>query len=90
MFDFCWHGCREHHGLMFVRQLLCNSQNVFGEAHVEHTVGFIKDEDFDVVETDCITRHVIKQTTRGRNQDINATAQFLNLRAHRGTTENNR
>ncbi len=32
---------------------------------------------------------MVKQTSRGRNQDINATAQFLNLRAHRRAAINN-
>jgi hypothetical protein len=90
MFDFGRHGCREHHGLMIVRQQFSHGQNVFGEAHIKHTVGFIKDEDFDIVETHRVARHVIEQTTRGRNQDINATAQFLNLRAHRRATKDNR
>jgi hypothetical protein len=90
VFDFGRHGCREHHGLVVVRQKFSNGQNVFGEAHVKHTVGFIKDEDFDIVKTNGVTRHVVKQTTRGRNQNINATAQFLNLRAHRRTAIDNR
>ncbi len=54
MFDSRRHSCREHHRLVITRQHFGNGQNIFGETHIEHTVGFIKDEDFDIVETDGV------------------------------------
>jgi hypothetical protein len=54
MADGIWHGCRKHNGLMFVGQQFSNGQNIFGEAHIKHTVGFIKNEDFNIVKTNRV------------------------------------
>ena len=48
--------------------------DVVDEAHVEHAVGFVEDEDFDAIELDGALLHEIEQPSRRRDQDVDAGA----------------
>ena len=72
-------GGREEHGLTFPRQALHDAADVGHEAHVQHPVGLVEDEEFDLVELDGLLLEVIEQPPRSGHDDLHAAAQFLDL-----------
>ena len=48
--DLARHGGREEQGLPLGRQFRDDFADVVDEAHVEHAVGFVEDEDFDAMQ----------------------------------------
>ena len=56
----------------FSGQLADDAPHVGEEAHVQHAVHFVEDEDFDVVEIDGALLHEIEQAARGGDDDIHA------------------
>ena len=56
---------------------------VFGEAHVEHLVGFVEHEHLERVEIQRTAPQVIERATRRRNDDVRASPQGANLLIHR-------
>ena len=44
------------------------------EAHVEHPVGLVEDEDLDLAEVGRALPHEVEQAARGRDQDLDAGA----------------
>jgi hypothetical protein len=57
------------------------------EAHVEHAVGFVEDQQFDGVELGGAALDVVEQAARARDEDVDAAAQLFDLRLHAGATE---
>ena len=45
VFNLIRHRCREHNGLASLWKFLSNLNDIIRETHVEHTVGFIEDEE---------------------------------------------
>src|SRR6185436_11736053 len=43
-----WHGSRKQKGAPLSRRCLQNEFEVFTEAEIEHFIGFIKDDDFEI------------------------------------------
>ena len=60
---------------------------VVDEAHVDHVIGFVEDEDFDLVETDRALADVVKQTARRGDENVDAAEHGLLLLVHRGAAE---
>lgn len=58
------------------------------EAHVEHAVSLVKDEDFNVRQVDAALASQVEQATRAGDQDIHAAGHGLNLRVHADAAEN--
>ena len=50
------------------------------EAHVEHPVGLVEDEDLNLAQVDGLLPDVIEQPSRRCDQDVNASAQRIDLR----------
>jgi hypothetical protein len=53
--------------------------DVVDEAHVEHAVGFVQHQDFQLREVDLARLHVVDQAARGRDQDFRILGQQLHL-----------
>ena len=83
------HGSREQDSLMTTGDCRSDFLNVTDEAHVEHAVGFIKDENFNAAETNMALTDQIHQTTRRSDQNMDALCQCLDLRANGNTAEYN-
>ena len=54
------------------------------EAHVGHAVGFVDDDDLDRVEADLAALDEVGEAARARDEDVDAAAQRLQLRAEAG------
>ena len=57
------------------------------EAHVEHLVGFVEDEDFDLGQRQRAALDEIEQAARRGDEDVDAAAQDLDLLAMRHAAE---
>ena len=72
-FDLIRKRCREQQILSLRRQGCQHFADIANEAHIEHTVGFIKHEDLDRRKIERTLLHQIEQSTRCRHQNIDAT-----------------
>src|SRR5207249_295988 len=60
------------------------------EAHVEHAVRFVEDEDLETVERSMGILKMIEQPAGRRHQDVDALAERLLLRPHADAAEDGR
>ena len=74
---------REHQVLPSRRQELDDPLDVRQEAHVEHPVGLVQDEDLDLAEVRHPLADEVEQAARRRYEDLHAGAERLDLRVHR-------
>ncbi len=74
---------REHQVLAARREQRDDLLDVGQEAHVEHPVRLVKDEDLHLAEVRDLLPDQVEQPARGRDQDLDPTAQRLDLRIHR-------
>jgi hypothetical protein len=65
-------GCREEEGLALRRRLGDDPAHRRFEAHVEHAVGLIEDEDADLRERDNAARDQVLEAARGGDDDVGA------------------
>ena len=72
-------GGAEHQGLTLGRRALHDGFDVIDEAHVQHAVGFVQDQHFQVVQHRSAGVQVVEQTAGGGNQHIQRTLQGLEL-----------
>ncbi len=77
------HGRGEQQRLALSGQFRDDLPDVVNEAHVEHAIGFVEHEKFDVAEAHRIAAHQIEQATRRGDEDIDAVEQRADLAAHR-------
>ena len=77
--DFGRHGRREEERLAAGRELGNDLAHVVDEAHVEHAVGFIEDENFDVGQGDEALLHEVEQAAGRGYEDVNAFSQRVGL-----------
>jgi hypothetical protein len=56
-----------------------DSPHVPDEAHIEHTVGLIEDEDLDVSQVDGATLHMVEEAARRGDDDIDALMKGVKL-----------
>ncbi len=72
----------------FCGQQTDDAADVVDEAHVQHAVGLVQHQDFDVAQVDRALLHVVQQPARRRDDDVDAAAQFLDLRIDVHAAEN--
>ena len=70
--NFLRHGGREEQVLTLARQIRDQLADVVDEAHVEHAVGFVEDEDFRLGEVDGALIDEIEQAARRCDQNVDA------------------
>ena len=80
--DFVGHGGGEEEGLAFFGEGAEDAANVGEEAHVEHAVGFVEDEDFEVLEVGVGGAEMVEEAAGGGDDDVDAGAEGVFLRAH--------
>ena len=75
---------REQQGLPLFRALFGNRGDVIEKAHVQHAVGLVQDEHFDVRQVDRSLPHVVHQSAGSGHDDVDAAAKRgeLALDAH--------
>jgi hypothetical protein len=78
--DFRRHRGAEEQCLPIARDLGDDPVELRSEAHVEHPVGFIQDEHFEIVEHDILALEVVEQSARRRDHDVHTRAERLLLR----------
>ena len=88
--DFLRHGGREQKGGAHRRQQADDFFDVGNEAHVEHPVGFIDDQNLDVGHQKVTAFEHVQQTARRGNQNIDAPVQYLELLFHRRPADQER
>ena len=75
------HGCREQRDLLLLRSIFQNALNVFLEAHVQHLVGLIEDQEAQLGNVQGALLQVVDDAARGADDDLCATAQTRKLNA---------
>ena len=85
--DFRRHRRGEEQGLPGERDHLADPLDVGDEAHVEHAVGFVDDQQFDAGEEEAAALGMVEQPARGRNQHVDAAGQFHVLVAERNAAD---
>ena len=86
--DVVREGRGEQQILAFRRELRQHAANIMNKAHIQHTVGFIKHQDFNLVQADGILMFKIQQAPRGGHQNIDAAAQLHHLRVNTHPAKN--
>src|SRR5450631_4271793 len=74
--DFRRHGRGEEQGLACERDQLADALDVGDEAHVEHAVGFVDDQQFDTGEQQAAALGMIEQASGGRDQHVDAAGEL--------------
>ena len=81
---------REEQGLLGARQVLEHPADVRQEAHLEHAVGLVEDQDLEAVELRVVVLEVVEEAPRGGDQDVHPLAEGLLLRPHGDAAEDGR
>ena len=85
--DLVAEGGGEEQALLLLRQHREHLLDVVDEAHVEHPVGLVEDEDLDVREVERALAVVVEQAPRRGDEDVDAAAQLVDLRLHADAAE---
>ena len=88
--DLGRHGGREEQRLPTRRQKFADLLDVGNEAHVEHAVGLVDDEDLHTHEHQASALEMVEQPARRSYQDIDAAVEFLDLVVHRDAADQKR
>ena len=72
-------GGGEQHGLLTVAALTGQTLHVLGKAHVEHAVGFVEDQHFNVIQFQVAGVQLFEHPPRGADQDVRHLAQHGGL-----------
>ncbi len=88
--DFRRHRRREEQRLPRERHQLADPFDVGNEAHVQHAVGFVDDEQFDASEEETAALGMVEQPARGCDQHVDAARQFGVLVAERDAADQKR
>ena len=75
-----WHRRRKKKRLSFSRKFSDNFSNIVDKSHIQHSVGFVQDENFDLVQPNMALIHQVQEATRCGNQRIYATTHPRHLR----------
>ena len=81
------HRGREEERLAARRQVLQDAADVGQESHVEHPVRLVEHEDLEAFELRVRESEVVEQAARCRDQDVDARAEGMLLRAHADAAE---
>ena len=79
--DVARHGRREEQRLAVLGDRAGDTTDVTNEAHVEHAVGFVEDEEGHAAELHVTAVDQVEQTARRGDEDIDAARQGLDLTA---------
>ena len=71
----------EEQRLAFLRTIVDDTGDVFDEAHVQHAVDFIHDQHLDGLQVQDLLLMQVEQAARGRDDDIDALFERLDLGA---------
>ncbi len=88
--DLRRHGGREEQRLPARRQQLADALDVGDEAHVEHAVGFVDDQDLDAGQQDLAAPEVVEQAARRGDQHVDAAVELLELVVERDAADQQR
>ena len=88
--DGARHCRREHQRLPPGRKLGDDRADVVDEAHVEHSVGLVEHETFDLAQAQRIASDEIEQPAGRCDENVNAVKQRANLPAHRYAADRQR
>ena len=88
--DLLRHGRREEQRLALPRQHGDDLPDVVDEAHVEHAVGLVEDEDLDLVEVKRAVVAEVEQAAGRGDQDVDAVLKRPHLAAHRDAADGER
>ena len=88
--DFGRHRRREEQGLAGERHQFADALDVGDEAHVEHAVGFVDDEDFDAGQQQFAALDEVEQAAGRGDQHIGAARDFGFLIAERNAADQQR
>ena len=80
--DLLRHGGGEEQRLPFLRELGHDGADVVDEAHVEHAVGFIEHQDFDLAQAQRIAPDQVDEAPGGGDQEVDAVHQCADLPPH--------
>ena len=83
-----WHRCREEQSLALLWQQLIDALQRVDKAQIHHLVGFIKDEDFHILQRNCALFDKIDQAAGCGNENIHASGETLFLAENRHAAEN--
>src|SRR4051812_8852622 len=78
--DLVGEGCREEQCLAPRREEVDDLADVADEAHVEHAIRFVEDEDLEPRKIDVSLRDVVEEPPRGRDDDSRTRPQRTVLR----------
>jgi hypothetical protein len=81
---------REHEVLPAGREQRDDPLDIREEAHVEHPVGLIEDEDLDLTEVGHPLADQVEQAARRGDEDLDTGAERLDLRVHRDAAVDHR
>ena len=79
-YDVVGHRRREEERLPLFGQQREDSPDVVDETHVEHSVGFVEDEEADVGQRDVTLADQVEQASRRGYQQVDAALQRIDLR----------
>ena len=79
------HRGREHQGVMLCWQGLEDLVDAFGEAHVQHLVGFVKHDVRDILQMHKATVHQVYQSAWRGHDDVHPLLQGAHLRLYGST-----
>ncbi len=68
----------------------CRFSRCRDEAHVEHAVGLVDDEDLDAHQHDAAALEVVEQAAGGGDEDIDAAVELFHLIVHRHAADEQR
>jgi len=87
LLDLVGEGRGEQQVLPLLRQQREDLADVADETHVEHAVGLVQHQNFDLRQVDRPLADVVEQAARRGDQDVNAAAQLVGLRAETNAAE---
>src|SRR5690606_13779397 len=85
--DVFGEGGREQQVLALARQAREDLLDVVHEAHVEHAVGFVEDQNFNVGQVDTALAGEVKQAAGAGDQYVDTLGHGLDLRVHANATK---
>jgi hypothetical protein len=89
-FDEFRHGGREEQRLAFRRDMFRDGAEGMDEAEVQHLVGFVEHEDFNVLEADGALFDQVDQAAGSSDEYVHAALKLADLRADLGAAANHR
>ena len=78
-----WHSGGKEYFLHVLRSRLKNCVYIFLKAHVEHFIGFIKDDFFKILKPESLSSHMIHDTARCADNNLRLAFQSHDLTVNR-------